>query len=73
MGWGDSRGRETHKGGIIHTHIADSFCSTAETNNTVRQLHSNNRLKKLIEAPEYYISFPGVQLESDIDSVHTER
>jgi len=41
VGWGDSSGREAHKGGIIRTHIADSFCCTAETNNTVRQLHSN--------------------------------
>ena len=41
VGWGDTSGMEAHKGGITRAHIADSFCCTAETDNTVRQLHSN--------------------------------
>ena len=38
-GWeGDARGRGY---GDICIHIADSLCYTAETNNIIKQLHSN--------------------------------
>ena len=36
-GWnGGVSDRETHKGGDIHTQIADSLCCTEETNTTLR-------------------------------------
>ena len=38
-------GGETQKGGDICIHIADSLCCTAETNRTLKQLYSNNKIK----------------------------
>ena len=42
---GGMGGGETQKGGHICIHIADSLCCTTETNTTLKQLYSNNKIK----------------------------
>ena len=44
---GDLNGKEIQKRGDICVHIADSLCSTVETNNITEQLHSNKIFLKM--------------------------
>ena len=46
--------REAHKGGDVCIRTADSHCCTAETNNTVEQLHSSFNFIKTIYIPTIY-------------------
>ena len=49
---GDARGRRY---GDICIHIADSLCSTAETNSFVKVLYYNKDVKKMYHKPKYKI------------------
>lgn len=42
---GALRGKEAQNRGCVCMCVADTFCRTAETNNTVKQLDANRNLK----------------------------
>ena len=45
-GMEDGGEREIQEAGDVCIHIADTLCCTAETNNIVKQLYSNNTREK---------------------------
>ena len=46
-GWNGGDERDVQEGGHICIHIADSRCCAADTNNIIKQLYSNLKIKNI--------------------------